>query len=287
MRPGPNLFVVGAAKAGTTSLWAHLKAHPEIFMAKVKEPHFYSRGGLAPGQLSVKDPEEYARLFARGAARRYRGEASPSYLWDESAAARIKRAEPEARILVSLRDPVERAWSSYVMCTSLGLEDRPFEQALDDELAGGVDIAAQPPPYLARGRYAEQLARYLELFGDATILVWFDELAADTRGTMRSVFDRLGLDPLPAERLDPTPVVPHLRPRNAAAAALLGLPGVRRAGDALLRGRVRRLAQAAVLRHEKPELHPLTRSRLRELFAPDDDRLRELLGRPLPWDGRE
>jgi hypothetical protein len=285
--PGPNLFVVGAAKAGTTSLWAHLRSHPDVFMCQPKEPHFFSCGGLGPLQISIKEPEPYARLFAPGARKRYRGEASPSYLWDPETPARIKAAVPDARIVVSLRDPVDRAWSNYVMSRSLGFEHRSFAQALDEELTHGAEIAAQPSPYIFRGRYAEQLERYLELFGDATIVLWFDELAADVRGTMRMVFERLGIDPRPADRLDPAPVIPHLRPRSGAADVLLRVPGARRSAGAILRGRLRRLVEAAVFEHVKPELDPEIRRMLRDVFAPHDDRLRALVGRALPWDGRE
>jgi hypothetical protein len=285
LTPGPNLFVVGAAKAGTTSLWRHLDAHPDIFMSRVKEPHFFSRGGMHPVQVAIKDPAAYAQLFERGAKKRYRGEASPSYLWDPDTPGRIEASVEDARIIVSLRDPVERAWSNYVMASMIGTERRSFERAIEDELAGLVDPADQPPPYLHRGRYAEQLERYLDRFGDRTTVVWFEEFAQDVRATMRTVFERLGVDPRPASRLDPAPVVPHLEARNSAARAVFAVPGARRAGLALLRGRALRLAQWALLHHPKPELDHRVRARLREEFARDDDRLRALVGRSLPWDG--
>jgi len=283
----PNLFVVGAAKSGTTSLWAHLGAHPDIFMTELKEPHHFSRGGLAAQQL-VKDPIEYAALFAGSSGHRYRGEASPSYLWDEESPRRIREAAPDARIVISLRDPIERAHANYWTHFHIGADERTFEAAVQEELASGdVDLAATPAPHLARGFYDEQVERYLETFGDATLVLFFDEFVADVRGTMQRVFDWLGVDPAPAETLDPAPVFPFMRPKRSSVGTLLRLPGVRRAGNAVLRGPLRERIDRAVFEFEKPPLDPELRRRLREVYAPHDARLRELLGRSLPWDGRE
>jgi Sulfotransferase family len=283
---GPNLFVVGAAKAGTTSLWRYLDAHPDVFMSRVKEPHFFSRFGR--GVEVVKDPADYARLFADGEGRRYRGEASPSYLPDPETPDRLRDACPEARILVSLRDPVERAYANYWTYVGLGLERRSFPDAVREELAASeVDFAATPPPFVRRGFYAEQLERYRAAFGAAAVLVLFlDELAADVRGTMRRVFERLDLDPEPAESIDPVAHFPFHAPRNGAAAAALRVPGARRIGDAVLSGRMRSFVERAIFRYEKPPLDPETRALLRRVYAPHDRRLEELLGARLPWAGR-
>jgi Sulfotransferase family len=284
---GPNLFLVGAAKCATTALWVHLGAHPEIHMSSVKEPHFFSRSET-PGHPSVRDPAAYARLFESGAARRFRGEASTSYLWDPDSPAAIRRAAPDARIIVSLRDPVERLYSHYWSLSKAGLEHRRFDEAIRAELEGEVDLAAVPPPYVSRGFYAEQLARYLDAFGAAAVIVvYFDELAADVRGTMRGVFERLGLDPEPALRLDPAPRFRFERPRNRAAGLALRVPGLRRLGRRLLPEPLRSRVGRVVIQLEKPPMDPGLRRVLRDVYASHDARLRELLGRPLPWDGRE
>ena len=283
----PNLFVVGAAKSGTTSLWTHLDAHPDIFMSRPKEPHFFSRGGH-PGLPVVKDPDAYAKLFVEGVGRRYRGDASPSYLWDAESPKRIRESAPQARILISLRDPVERAYSNYLGHMRMSLDKRTFSQAVHDELADrDVDLAATPAPHVARGFYDEQVARYLETFRDATLVLFFDEFVANVRGTMGRVFEWLQLDSTPAHTLDPAPVNPYFMPRNARAAALVRVPGARRVGNALLRGRLRARIDRVVFDPEKPALDPALRHLLREVYAPHDARLRGLLGRSLPWDGRE
>ena len=88
-QPWPNLFVVGAAKAGTTSLHYYLSQHPDIYMSSVKEPHFFSQINPKPkfvalsGCTCIKDERSYLQLFAQGKNKKIRGEASPSYLWEE------------------------------------------------------------------------------------------------------------------------------------------------------------------------------------------------------------
>lgn len=272
----PNLFLVGAARCATTSLWRYLQVHPEVFMAWIKEPHFFSRGGVA-GVPVAKTEDAYLSLFAHAKRAAYRGDASVSYLWDPAAAPAIRAWAPNARILISLRDPVERAHSHYWTHVRLGFERRTFREAVEAELAGHPDIASVPPPYVSRGYYAEQVRPYLELFDDVLVL-FFEELVADVRGSMRTVFAFLGLDPSPADRIKP---VAHFRfavPRNTVARHLLGRRAVK--GLAAFRGP----RQRVLMRHRKPKLDIATHDVLREVYAEHDGRLRALLGRSLPWD---
>jgi hypothetical protein len=274
--PKPNLFVVGAAKAATTSLWRYLQAHPDVFMARIKEPHFFSRGGV-DGIPVAKTEDEYLALFARAGRATYRGEASVSYLWDPQSAKALRSWAPDARILISLRDPVERAYSHYWTHVRIGTERRSFREAVEAELGGAHDLLSVPPPYVSRGRYAEQIEPYLELF-DHVLVLFFDELVGDVRGSMRTVFGFLGLDRSPADRIKPVAHFPFAVPRNAVARRLLGRRAVR--GLAAFRGP----RQRALMQHRKPELDAGTRALLREVYAPHDERLRALLGRSLPWD---
>jgi hypothetical protein len=281
----PNLFVVGAPKAGTTALWRHLGAHPDIYMSEVKEPHHFSSGRR--DGAAVRDPREYASLFVPGRERRYRGEASTHYLVDPGVPERIRAAVGPARIVVSLRDPVERAYAGYWTSVRLGYERRPFAQAVREELGGAVELFAVPAPQVVRGFYAEQLERYLETFGDSVFVLFLDDLAAGTRATMRRLYAWLDLDPAPAESLSEAPVFAFEQPRSRAARAALAAPGLRRLGDRVFRGRLRERVIRLLYVRERPPIDSDTRRLLREVYAPHDERLRALLGQPLPWDGRE
>jgi hypothetical protein len=276
--PWPNLFVVGAAKAGTTSLWRYLDAHPDIFMARIKEPHFFSGQGtsLYPG---VHDEEAYLRLFAH-ARTRFRGEASPSYLWWEPTAARIKDAAPDASIVIALRDPVDRAYAMYWHEVRLGRERGSFEAAVARQLDSQLAV----PPYVLRSRYARDVCRYLCLFGSNVHVILFEELARDVRRELRVLFMFLGVDSAVAAHIDAKQHNPFVRPRNGVAARLLASERARKTGQRLVPRRLRWPVERSLLQMgAKPALHSDTDALLTDFFRSDVLELAQLLGRSLPW----
>src|ERR1700752_3456715 len=105
----PNFFLVGAAKAGTTSIYAYLSQHPAVFFPSIKEPHFFTDVRPAPEQQflieEVTKRSAYLRLYIRAASHPVIGDASPSYLWHPEVAQRICAEVPQAKIAVILRDP--------------------------------------------------------------------------------------------------------------------------------------------------------------------------------------
>jgi Sulfotransferase family len=274
--------VVGAGRAGTTSIWRYLDGHPEIFMSRLKEPHFFSRGGI-PISQNVRDGREYLELFAPGSEAAYRGEATAGYLWDENAAPAIKRAYPDARIVISLRDPVERAYSNYWLTVQLGFEQRTFRAAVEAELEEAPDLDSVPPPYLARGLYAEQVARYLGAFEHVHVM-FFEDLVADPVEALRGIFRFLEVDTAPADEIDTTA-------HNAFRAG--SNPAARRFVDFIRRNGLARfvphqlkvpLGHALTSPQEKLPLDAETAAVLRAFFVEPDARLRALLRRPLGWD---
>ena len=197
--PSPNFFIVGAAKAGTTSLHAYLSSHPQVFMSAVKEPHYF-----APFEPSaefdnfipaVSDPKAYQMLFAGSQSYRAIGEASPSYLCNADAAKRIKSAIPDAKIIISLRNPVQRAYSHYLMEYHAGRESLAFDAAIDADQSRktkGWGISFQ---YLELSSYAEQVERFIAEFGrDKVLVVLFENLVRDRAQTMREIADFLKID---------------------------------------------------------------------------------------------
>ena len=278
--PWPNLFVVGAAKAGTTSLWRYLGEHPEIFMTYFKEPHFFS--GHRPFRAPcVHDEAAYLRLFAP-ARTPFRGEASTSYLHVEAAAARIKHASPDARIVIGVRDPVERSHSMYWQRVRVGVERRSFAAAVAAELEPG--LPPQRGGYVSHVRHARNVARFLGLFGANVHVVVFEELIGDVRRELRRLFDFLGVDPAVADGMRPDRHNPFAQPRNRFAARLLGAARTRKAARALVPYTLRWPIESRLLEtRPKPPLDPETDRLLTEFFAPDVRELTMLLGRGLPW----
>jgi hypothetical protein len=171
----PHFLIIGAQRAGTSSLYAYLSEHPDIHPAFVKEVHFFDLefGRGLPWYRSMFPLE--SRLRARGAIT---GEASPYYLFHPLAAERAAAVVPHAKLVVLLRDPVERAWSHYRHEVKGGRETLSFEDALAAEperLARAEPLVRSGAPeqlyrghrthsYVARGRYTEQLEVWLQYF---------------------------------------------------------------------------------------------------------------------------
>lgn len=169
----PNLFIIGAGKCGTTTLFQWLSGHPEIYASKEKEPHYYSvafNKGWGPwGSLPhTSTLAEYSALFQEAGSQRIWMEASASYLYYPGTAERIFRDCLGSRLIVILRDPVERAISDYKMQRMLGNESRNFQQTIDEM------HSEETLEYLSQGLYSHQLKKYLDVFdrNDIRILIY-------------------------------------------------------------------------------------------------------------------
>jgi hypothetical protein len=198
----PNLFIIGAAKAGTTALYDYLNQHPQAYLSRVKEPMFFSREGHYARGLDWYEDE-----YFRGAERHpVRGEATPHYLyWSEKVAPRIKEVYGERRVkfLLTFRDPVSRAYSWYWNMVREGREDLPFDEALRLEECRIernrhelYQLGSMVYGYAAGSRYATLLQPYLELFSpDSFHFVFQDDLISRVDETCGDIFEFLGLEP--------------------------------------------------------------------------------------------
>jgi hypothetical protein len=284
----PNLFLVGAAKAGTTSLYRELARHPAIYMSPMKEPHFFSRIEPASSWEAffphVSDEDEYLALFKGAGNEDLLGEGSTSYLWDGQAAGRIKRAVPEARILIMLRDPVDRAYSHYWNDVREGLEERSFLDALAEEERSGPGGWGVSSLYIDCGRYADQVARYLERFGAGVLVSFLEDFVTDRASTMAEIHTFLGVGPVPAGAPLRRMYAISL-PRNRLGRALLASGRVRRFARATVPRPLRsRLRGTLVEEATPPPMDPAAGTLLREISRPEVARLGELLGKSPPWE---
>ena len=223
----PNFLLLGAQKAGTTSLHNYLAQHPEIFMPAVKEPHYFSFGDAGgSGGLGVVNAVEslsrYEKLFDRVRGEVAIGESSTTYLASARAAERIAERLPGVKLIAILRDPAERAHSHYVFNRKQMREDAPtFAEALSrepDRLEAGLGPRYA---YRAKGFYAAQLEEYYRLFDrDQLCIFLYEDFENDPATVLRDIFRFLGVDDgfIPDTRLRYN--VSGV-PRNAAAAALL------------------------------------------------------------------
>jgi len=281
----PNFFIVGAPKAGTTSLYHHLRQHPDIYMSEVKEPDFFSadeirRQGLYYPSRPVVSAGEYRRLFAASGDASAIGEASVSYLFYASVPGKIRRFNPRSRIIIMLRNPVERAFSHYLMDRRLGLVSITFADAVRRRTDHPRrDLYHQQ--YVALGQYREQVQRYLDRFGEGAVkLILFEDFMRDRDGILREIFRFLGVSDaisLP----DSVARNAFKEPRNRLIGRIYARTWIRR----LLRGLLPRRWLASLnthfFRRDKPEFDDATRAYLLDFYRPDIRWLSEHLGRDL------
>jgi len=174
MEKWPNFFIVGAAKAGTTSLYEYLKDIPGIYMSPVKEPNYFSVNILDDNHelKPIRKKEQYLMLFNNDA--KILGEASAYYLSDPEAPKLIHKVSPNAKILISLRDPVEREFSHFLMEKErYAKTEKTFREIIQIEL----NYKNSKKNYaLKHGLYSENVKRYLEIFGTCQVkIIIFEE----------------------------------------------------------------------------------------------------------------
>lgn len=252
LRALPSFLIVGAQKAGTSSLYSYLTEHPQIIGAEKKEVGYFG--------VNYREGEAWYRqhfptqitLDLRDAIT---GEATPYYLYHPLAARRIVDLVPDVKIIVLLRDPVRRTLSHYWHARHHGFEFFDLREAIDMEAIrlNGEETRLEDHwkaqsynhrhrAYVDRSRYAKQLKRYLDRFdSDQMRVVRSEHLFADVQGTVDRVTDFLGLDRFS---------IPETSPRNSRS-------------------------------YPEPDADIVTK--LREHFAPHNQKLYSLLGRDLGW----
>lgn len=267
----PNLFLVGAPRCGTTSLFTYLASHPDVFGPTEKEPHFYDRDLLGPGGMSR---DEYAVLYAGAGRERWLLDASTLYLYSESAPAAVSRDSPGARAVVALRDPVEFVASWHNLLVASGSETIvDLGAALDAEpkRRGREPLLA----YTELARFDRYVDRWRDALGPERVhVVRLEDLHADPERTCAALLRELGLDPIENGSF------PHLNPARRTGAAALLVPLNR---PSPFRSLVRRVVPRPVRRYawhritraltpagERPALDPAVRDRLEALLADEN-----------------
>lgn len=198
----PNFLIIGAAKAGTTSLHYYIGQHPQVYMSPLKEPRFFALEGerlnfqnpdREINQSSVTTFSDYCNLFEGVTDEIAIGEASPLYLYSTKAIERISHYVPDAKLIAILRNPVDRAYSCYKHL--IALEKFSFAESLHEEENRIHQNWAHLWHYKQGGYYYRQLKPYFEKFGDDKIRVYlFDDLKSNPLDVVSNAFSFLGVD---------------------------------------------------------------------------------------------
>jgi hypothetical protein len=281
-------------------MYRYLSRHPEIYFSDRKEMHLFGTDLRFGSQFYRRNLDDYLAEYASRNGELRAGEASVWYLFSKTAAAEIKRFNPDASIVIMLREPAEMLYSLYHMFRYDRNEHLPtFESALESEAARSAGELITRQTYFAQGlvyrevaRYAEQVQRYFEIFGrDRVHVIIYDDFAANTLGTYCETLEFLGVDSLRVETefdvINGNRVV-----KSSVLNGLVNDALVRMASVAIrpllpdgwfikLRGIREKLMRANLKFERRQPMNPETKSRLNREFHPEIERLSELLHRDL------
>lgn len=290
----PDFLVIGAFKSGTTSLMSYLGQHSGVFVPWLQEPNFFASPSYDPSPDGEKRPQrapssaygrlrtdtlaQYAALFEGLPNDVIAGESSPQYLRDPAACPRIRTMLPDVKLIAILRHPAERAFSDYTMFVRDGLERDDFAAAI------GRQPGNEPfHHYVETGFYGRQLRPYCETFpADQLRVMLFEDLLSDPVGLVQSCFEWLGVSPS----------------FEADVTSIRNVSGVPRTRGVALGYRLRRQLQPYLKRVvprgvqqgvdswlirglDRPELDPVLRRKLVDVYAEDIKLLGELIDRDL------
>jgi hypothetical protein len=272
-------MLVGTTKGGTSTLYQWLRQHPDIALSRRKELHFWCRCP-DPELRAASTLDEYLAHFQTAAP--IVGEASPCYLYYADVASRLRTEFPDLRILVSLRDPVERFWSHYLMNEIYRPTGAAPEEIVERNVREGTTNALDD--LLGMGYYAQQLEHFQSAFGRSRIHVTFlEQIAAAPDATLSGILSFLGLPSADVDTGIKDKV--YVEPKGPVGKLTLRNPTIRRIGVAVVPPRARHYLRTRLL--GTPDLKPrpsdMLVERLRQLYL-DDTRALERLWGPLPWE---
>jgi hypothetical protein len=210
-----DFVLAGAQKSGTTALHYFLRRHPKITMGDQQEIHFFDNDALF---VSEVDYEELHKHYPSVGPSIIAGDCTPSYIYHEPAAERIWKYNPKTKLLILLRNPVDRAFAHWNMQRFRGREPLDFFDAVREEkerIAGAPSAEARRFAYVDRGLYGQQLERLFKFFQrDQVKAVKFEAFKEKQRETLTSIFAFLGLEPLRSVRSKDRNIVPYQRAMN-------------------------------------------------------------------------
>jgi len=283
----PNLFIVGAPKAGTTSLHEYLKKIPEIFMSEVKEPYYFCKTMIPIDHYitPIRDREKYLALFEKSENEKIVGESSVWYLSDPDASTLIHQQVPSAKIIILLRDPVERAFSHYLM-----LEGRKqfklssFHEQIQKEIREGLDYKT-PHIRLDAGFYYNDILRFIEIFGRQQVkIIIFEEFIFNTKEILEDILEFLDVNAL-LKNFEPHTHNPAVISKYPLVNEFLNISLVSKLRQKLIPEQTQRSIKKKLFKDLKNEFKMTSedRSFLKNYYLDDVKKLSTFLDKKLPW----
>lgn len=282
MENWPNFFIVGAAKAGSSSLYEYLNQTPGIYMSSNKEPHFFIGKEFASRfEVVTMNKKKYLDLFKNVRNEIAIGESSVSYLLDPESANLIHNTVPNAKIIIILRDPVERAFSDYLLRRDIS-DKHSFRKVIEEPLKS---ISEVPHRILEASFYYDDVKRYIDIFGRGQVkVIILEEFAENPEMIMNDVLEFLQIHSKPPESIHKT-YNPYQAPTKILGNIALRNNIIRNIGKKILPHSAQRYIYSNILLTDgkKPKLSEEDRIFFDEIIRNDVKKLSDLLGKSLPW----
>ena len=284
----PNLFIVGAPRAGTTSLHEYLNQIPDIYMSIKKEPSYFALDNCYTRYVHTipKNDSEYLKLFIPGKSKKYIGESSTIYLSNKHTPERIHSKSPNAKIIILLRDPIERAFSHYFHHFEMDFKSiKPtFDEQVNLELTRGTDLN-EFDIRLEFGLYFNDVKRYITQFGEKNVkIIIFENFVKNVKETLFELCNFL--DVIPKENLKIEKIYnPSLAPRGQFSRKILHSKTISIITKYLIpRSSKIFLRKKLIINNKQNQKMSIeTRFVLKKYYQEDVKQLEEFLNMKLPW----
>jgi hypothetical protein len=286
-----NFFIIGAAKSGSTSLYHYLNQHPEIYFSPIKETNYFSKEieihalsanykknnqinlenyfkteKLEDLPLAIVQKEsDYDKLFQAVKHEKILTEASVSYMYSPVAANEIFKYNPNAKLMAILRNPIERAFSHYLMALRFGYTSLPFREAFDADRNAKNKGWGVSELFYELGLYHQQLSRFYELFPKENIQIYlFEDFHQDKNALFQSAFEYLNLNPIEinTEKVHN----PGEVPKNAGLNKVIYRSGIAKLAKNILPKSLKSGIKSQMLSKKKPKISDADRNYLLELY---------------------
>ncbi len=255
-------------------------------MSKRKEPFYFSAKTIPDKEpfFPIRDTKTYLALFNHVRDEKIVGESSTYYLYDPDAAKLIHQKIPNAYILISLRDPVERVWSHNLIQKNSGRKQDSFHEQINKELKNQIDLD-KPHIRLKAGLYYDDVKRYLELFGRKQVkIIIMEEWTKNVKNTVNEITRFLGLNYIVNDDFDENAYHAYGVPRGQIVQSIVRNPKIKKIANSFFSQSSKESVKNFLFKKStKPKMNEEDSAKLVKFYQDDVRKLEKLLGRKLPW----
>jgi hypothetical protein len=283
----PNFFIVGGAKCATTNISYYLNDHPDIFIPKLNEPYYYCKFDVPKNfkrESMITDKKKYLNLFKNAIHEKAIGEATPVYLQCPNAAKEIKKDFPDSKIIISIRNPIDKAHSSYFSYKFMNLDNRTFSEKIDFYEKTLLDDEFDLFNFIEDGFFSKHIKRFQKVFPPEKIkIIFFEDYIKNISAHINSILNFLEIEK--PFTLTNKPKNSFRVPKNQLSQYLLNNKTFRNISTKLIPTLTRdKIGEKFFVKQStKPSMLDEDRERLKKIFLNEYSDLKNLLGIELPW----